>query len=359
MSPPRPAPNPYDELPHHAFWRSAVAEPGHNGMSGLWTPKVAIAPKDPVACFGSCFAQHIGQALQRQGFNWLVTEKPPRATPAQLRRAYGYGLFSARTGNIYTPSLLLQWLEWAFEIRDPPAEVWACGPRLRDPFRPQIEPSGFASVEELERLRALTLRALRKCVTGARVFVFTLGLTERWINSQTGHEYPLCPGTAAGRFDPDLHQFAPLDLDNTLSAMRAALDLMARANPDLRFLLTVSPVPLTATARPGHVLTASSGAKSVLRAVAGHLAETRTDTDYFPSYELITSPVFGGRFYDASQRRVTADGVRFVMDHFFRDLGAPSDPARTHGRSQRSAGPQGAEDLVCDEEILAAFGPRS
>lgn len=353
-----PPPNPYSALPPRAFWRSAVAEPGATNISGLWTPKFAIAPTDPVACFGSCFAQHIGQALHRQGFNWLVTEPPPCATPTDLCRAYGYGLFSARTGNIYTPSLLLQWLEWAFDLRAPASEVWTCGTRLRDPFRPQIEPSGFASLGELERLRAVTLRALRKSVTGARVFVFTLGLTERWINSQTGHEYPLCPGTAAGQFDPDLHQFAPLDLESTLSAMRAALDLMARANPDLRFLLTVSPVPLTATARPAHVLTASSSAKSVLRAVAGHLAETRADTDYFPSYELITSPIFSGRFYDASQRRVTAEGVRFVMGHFFRDLGVQTYAAPARDRSQRDARKTVAEDLVCDEEILAAFGPK-
>lgn len=357
MPPPDPVHSPYGDLPPRSFWRSAVAEPGPMGISGLWTPKFAIAPTDPVACFGSCFAQHIGQALQRQGFSWLVTENPPRATPADLRRAYGYGLFSARTGNIYTPSLLLQWLEWAFDARALPRETWADGTRLRDPFRPRIEPAGFASVAELERLRAVTLRALRKCVTGARVFVFTLGLTERWINHLTGDEYPLCPGTAAGRFDPDQHRFAPLDLETTLSAMRAALDLMARANPDLRFLLTVSPVPLTATARPAHVLTANSESKSILRAVAGHLAQTRADTDYFPSYELITSPVFGGRFYDASRRSVTPQGVRFVMDHFFRAL-APASPTQAARMTQPRAASQ-AEDLVCDEELLAAFGPKS
>lgn len=359
-----PAPTPYSDLPATAFWRSAVVDGGSAGLSGVWQPKFNITPDEPVATYGSCFAQHIGRALRRQGLNWLITESPPRRVSPDLARAYGYGLFSARTGNIYTPTMLLQWLGWALADTPVPAEVWRDGTRLRDPFRPRLEPEGFENRAELDKLRATTLRALRHSVKKARVLVFTLGLTERWVHAQDGYEYPLCPGTAAGQFDAGLHCFDPLNYPAALNAMTDALDLMRTVNPDLRFLLTVSPVPLTATATGAHVLSATMGAKSVLRAVAGYLAQTRADTDYFPSYELITSPVFGGQFFAANQRSVTEAGVQFVMEHFFKDLAArfgplpvpPAVPAprlleRPEGRAAD------AEDLVCEEELLRAFGP--
>lgn len=358
-------PTPYSSLPGAAFWRSGVADCGAAGISGLWTPKFPITPDDPVATFGSCFAQHIGRALRRQGLHWLITETPPRSVSKDLARAYGYGLFTARTGNIYTPSLLLQWLRWAFDQCPVPREVWREGPRLRDPFRPRIEPEGFESRAELEKLRSVTLKALRKSVLRARVFVFTLGLTERWVHADEGYEYPLCPGTAAGQFDPSLHRFDPLDYPAALQAMTDALDLMRAANPKQRFLLTVSPVPLTATATGAHVLSATTGAKAVLRAVAGHLATTRSDTDYFPSYELITSPVFGGQFYGCNHRTITDEGVRFVMAHFFDDLAArfgPLPKATSEGPvalTTRAFDDNAEEDaLVCDEELLHAFGPQ-
>lgn len=361
----QPAQTPYSDLPAQAFWRSAVAQGGCAGISGLWQPKFNITPDDPVATYGSCFAQHIGHALRRQGLNWLITESPPRRVSPELARAYGYGLFSARTGNIYTPTMLLQWLQWALAQAPVPAEIWHDGARLRDPFRPRLEPDGFENRRELDKLRDTTLRALRHSVTKARVMVFTLGLTERWVHAQNGYEYPLCPGTAAGRFDADLHRFAPLDYTAALQAMTDALDLMRTVNPDLRFLLTVSPVPLTATATGAHVLSATIGAKSVLRAVAGHLAHTRADTDYFPSYELITSPVIGGQFFAANHRSVTEDGVQFVMGHFFRDLAArfgplPDAPPPPAPRSAdlSTAREQSADDLVCEEELLRAFGPK-
>lgn len=359
MSPPEQDPHPYADLPAHAYWRSGVGGVEPLQMQGLWQPKFPITPADPVATYGSCFAQHIGRALRARGHDWLVSEKPPRRVSGEVARRFGYRLFSARTGNIYTPTLLLQWLRWALGEATPPDTVWPDESGFRDPFRPRIEPDPFDSVAELEKLRMVTFRALARSVRKARVFVFTLGLTERWVDIETGCEYPLCPGTAAGVFDPDRHAFAPLDYPQALEAMQAALDLMRTANPRLRFLLTVSPVPLAATASGQHVLTATSGSKATLRAVAGALAGARTDTDYFPSYEMITSPVFGGQFFAPDRRQVSDAGVAFVMERFFGDMAARFDLPPTADSPPPPEAAADPEDVICDEELLAAFGPRA
>ena len=201
----------------------------------------------------------------------------------------------------------------------------------------------------------------------AQVFVFTLGLTESWRDGASRVEYAVCPGTGAGSFDPDRHTFLNHGYDSLMSDMKAALRLLWRANGHLKVLLTVSPVPLTATASANHVLTATVQSKSLLRAVAGTLAATDPRVDYFPSYEIITHPAYGGRFYAPNQRSVLPEGVDHVMASFFRDQAAafggavaPRKTARPPIESpEEAAAPElsEADELRCEEEILAAFAP--
>ena len=123
---------------------------------------------------------------------------------------------------------------------------------------------------------------------------------------------------------------------------------MRAVNPKLKILLTVSPVPLTATATDQHVMVATMQSKSILRAVAGALAGDDPDVDYFPSYEIVSSPPFRGVFFEPNQRNVTESGVNFVMQTFFDNQAI--DP---EGKKKR---PPSAKDTVCEEELLAAFG---
>jgi hypothetical protein len=151
-----------------------------------------------------------------------------------------------------------------------------------------------------------------------------------------------------------------------MADMQAVLDLLAQANPRLRVLLTVSPVPLTATASGQHVLTATSHSKSLLRAVAGELAASLPQVDYFPSYEIITHPAYRGRFYAPNLRSVLPEGVDHVMTCFFRDQaaafgGAIPPVAAAPAPPEAVPAPEPeiseADALRCEEELLAAFAP--
>lgn len=144
-----------------------------------------------------------------------------------------------------------------------------------------------------------------------------LGLTEAWINKQANYVYPMCPGTVAGHFDASHHQFKNYNYPEIYTTLNDTLDLLKTLNPKMRFLLTVSPVPLTATSAGEHVLTATTHSKSILRAVAGELKLMREDTDYFPSYEIISAFPFKGQFYADNLRNVLPKGVSFVMESFF------------------------------------------
>jgi hypothetical protein len=346
--------NPYQSLPPRSFWRSAVAEPELPDIGELWTPKFAIGQDDPVLTAGSCFARHIGRALRDRGMNWRDAEPAPPGLTAAERRDRHYGVFSFRTGNIYTAAMLRQWLAWAYGHATPPDEVWCEDGRHFDPFRPAVEPAGHATAEEVAAARRATLAAIRAAVAEASCLVFTLGLTEAWLDRGDGTVHPVCPGTVRGTFDAERHVFHNFTFDEVHRDLSAALALARAANPRLRVLLTVSPVPLTATATGGHALTATTYSKSVLRAVAGQLAQEHDHIDYFPAYEMITGFPFKAVFFEPNLRTVSPAGVAFVMRQFFDALDRrPAEPRPAHRTT-----PAGGEDFWCDDAVLDYYNPR-
>jgi hypothetical protein len=127
-----------------------------------------------------------------------------------------------------------------------------------------------------------------------------------------------------------------------------------KRNRSVKFLLTVSPVPLTATASDQHVLVATTYSKSVLRAVAGKLAMEFDNVDYFPSFDLIASPVSRGAYYDEGSRQITEGGIEAAMRLFFQGQSwAAGIPGGTNGRPES---PSDEPQTVCEDVLLDAFG---
>ncbi|MCV2893916.1 GSCFA domain-containing protein [Lentibacter sp. XHP0401] len=355
---------PYSSQPPKAFWRTGVADAGIYGYEGLFRSKWKLPANAAFATYGSCFAQHISRAVQANGKPWVNAEPAPASASASVASKFGYGVYSSRTANIYTARMLELWVALAIKPkRCDSIEIWedAAG-RFRDSLRPTIEPDGFASHEDCIEMLKATARAFRRSAREAQVFVFTMGLTEGFENAVTGQPYALCPGTLAGTYDAAQHRFINYRYPQILKSMKTAIQGLRAINPSLKFLLTVSPVPLTATATDDHVLLATQYSKSVLRAVAGDLAEVAADIDYFPSYEIIASPPTRGQFFAPNMRSVEPDGVALVMEHFFKGMRfskkqLADNAAETARRASITAETE-ADDLAC-EEILLDQGARS
>ena len=193
--------HPYKNLPPKSFWRSAVSEKGFLDLEHVYVKKFDIAPTDRIVTAGSCFAQHIARKLSASGFGYQDYEQAPPGFPSHLLPNFGYGMFSARYGNVYTARQLLQLFERAFEGRVPKEDVWEQNGRYYDPYRPAIEPDGFASEEEFWASRRTHISAVRRVFAEFDIFVFTLGLTEAWRSRLDGSVFPICPGTSCGTFD--------------------------------------------------------------------------------------------------------------------------------------------------------------
>jgi hypothetical protein len=279
------------------------------GVKGIEGLKIATA--------GSCFAQHIGRALKQRGLSYVDYEPPPEFLTPEAAEQHGYGIYSCRYGNIYTVRQLLQLFQESFGERRPETVIWEASGRFYDRLRPAVLPGGTATAEEIDVLRAAHLAAVNRMFLEVDLFVFTLGLTEAWINKSDGTVFPTAPGVIAGRFDPAETQFKNFRYQEILGDLEKFLDVLARVNSKCRVLLTVSPVPLAATATGDHVLVASTYSKCVLRAVAGDIARDRSNVTYFPSYELITGPQARYAYFNPDLRTVAASGVSEVMRHFF------------------------------------------
>ncbi|WP_415919511.1 GSCFA domain-containing protein [Tateyamaria sp. SN6-1] len=327
----------------------------------MFSPRHQLTPGDRIATAGSCFAQNIGAYVKRSELELVDVEPAPYGMPPHVAKAYGYDLFSARYGNIYTARQLRQLLVDSItgDVHD--AAVWADSDVYFDGLRPNVEPKGYASIDDLRIHRRDHLSRVRSIFEHTDVFVFTLGLTETWQDTKTGLVFPTAPGVVAGQYDPAAHSFVNLRFAEVLEDMNIALELMRDFASDIRVLLTVSPVPLTATATQNHILAATTYSKSVLRAVAEELTLQHEFVDYFPSYELVTGTPFIANAYTSNLRTVRRDAVDRVMSVFFNSFdslekveAADVTPVATFDTNDIEE----QDALICEEMLLEVFAEK-
>jgi hypothetical protein len=357
--------NPYSGLPDGRFWRRMMEQTPSADVDPVGRVGWQIAKSDKVATAGSCFAQHISRTLRQQGFHYLVGEAGEALTEEQ-RQAGQYGVFSGRYGNIYTARQLVQLFDRAYGRFTPLDTAWRRPDgRFVDPFRPQVEPSGYASEAEVDTAREQHLAAVRTLFEQMDVFVFTLGLTEAWQRREDGAVFPLAPGVVAGSYEGDQHRFVNFSVAQVAGDIRAAVSRLRMVNSRVRLIFTVPPVPLIATYEDRHVLVSTTASKSILRAAIDEVAAADPGVDYFPSYEIVTGQYARGRYFAPDLRSVTDEGVGHVMrlfiKHFTQGLPVGLEqltPIASDAHLDKILTEQRQlKDVVCDEEAIDVKAP--
>jgi hypothetical protein len=344
--------HPYETIEDIQHWTRAMSMPAPGHVDPV-TRAAEITPTDKVATMGSCFAQHISRHLAASGCSYFVPEHAPVGMTTQEALDRNFGVFSARYGNVYTVRQALQLFQRAFGEFIPQEVFWKKGERFVDPFRPTIEPTGFQSHQALLEAREAHLKSVKKIFLEADWLVFTLGLTEAWRDRRDGAVFPIAPGVSGGDFDPSLYEFVNFRVEEVQRDLLDLIDRVTAINPKIRFLLTVSPVPLVATYEKRHVWSSTVLSKSVLRVAADEAEKSRQNVLYFPSFEVITSPAAGGHYYADDLRQVKETGVKHVMrlftNHFLRKTQntkkLPQIQDFQSSLAQRV-------DVVCDEETI-------
>jgi hypothetical protein len=342
--------HPYQGLADTAFWRQAMSDIPKELVDPASPPPFVIDLETKVATAGSCFAQHLAKRLRAEGFRFFATE-------TSEEDEYG---FSALYGNVYTSRQLLQLFERAFGYFVPKQRHWQRQDgKFCDPFRPRIPREGHETAQAVIQAQDQHLAAVKKMFEELDVFIFTLGLTECWVSKLDGAAYPIAPGVAGGLFVADDYEFANLTVDEVVHDIQLLIRKLRVVNPSARVILTVSPVPLVATAEPRHVLASTTYSKSVLRVAAETLSRRIPSVYYFPSFEIIVGNHSRGAYFSGDLRSVAPEGVEHVMRIFLNRVTAANvAPASAQlsvlGTVEEQSRIQINKmlDAACDEEML-------
>jgi hypothetical protein len=267
---------------------------------------------------GSCFAIEIAQNLIKRGFNYLCMEKTYDPETGTLVMGTGSDdpivQYSCRWGILFNTPSFTQIVENAFGVRplpklllklnDTPPDIYI------DPFREEVM---FPSPEAYEIERAKHLENTRKVFLEADVFILTLGLNEAWRYLPDDVYISRNP---RNKSMTGLIDHRTLTVEENVDYLQRFIDVVRAHNPNLKLIVTVSPVPFLATGRGDalHVISANTHSKAVLRVAADIIVERNTDVFYFPSYEAVT--VCSETVWTKDQRHIHPSAVAKVMETF-------------------------------------------
>ncbi len=284
-------------------------------------PKFRIDPSWPIFTMGSCFARGVENVLISRGLPLLLdghgapaehfeswneeTGRGGGAARGELSRG-ALNKYSVRSMTHELKRVLLEESYPDEGMIELSPEQWfdphASGLKLVD------RDNAFANRNRLTEATA-TIRQARICF-------FTLGLTETWLDAETGLAMNTHPGPAWLARLPERFRFVDYGYDATLSDMLEIIGLIREhCHKEMRFIVTVSPVPLGATFKDADVIVANSASKAVLRAVAEELFRRFDFVDYFPSYEMVLNSPRAIAF-EEDQLHIARDMVAHIMGTF-------------------------------------------
>lgn len=270
---------------------------------------------------GSCFAREVEFALSE--FGQRVLSKVVPGSSIAFRKG-GYT-------NRYNTAAMVNELEFALGLREFNSASIVYADKERGLFQDlHSHPAGgFCSLDvALERREAIN--SLFSRVREADVFVCTLGLTEVWYDKETGEYLNVSPSrSAVEEYYPDRFEFRVLDhADNMKNLSRIYEIVRQHLNPDMKIIVTVSPVPLLATFSGRDVVQANSFSKSTLRSCAESWVYANPgEIEYFPSFEMAMN---SNRdiVWQEDLIHVTAPFVREIMRSFLLNFDCVDDPSQ-------------------------------
>lgn len=260
----------------------------------------------PIGSAGSCFAIEIAQKLQSEGYNYVVTEK-------NTYEKTGLAMSCARWGTIFNTPSFRQLVERAFGHLQTPPLLWSMhhdgNLKYYDPYREDII---FNSIEEYQDNYHQHIASVKEALLTCKVFVLTLGMNEVWQHRASGSVFSRAPW----RIAPSLVKRIVMSVEENLIELQQMLSLWRTYNPDIKLIVSVSPVPLHATfrAKDNHVVTANALSKATLRVVAEQFCSRNKDVYYFPSYETVMYCTENA--WESDQRHVSQTAISNVMRLF-------------------------------------------
>lgn len=247
------------------------------------TPREAIIrPETRFFALGSCFAREIAKCLQAHGHLTHYFEVSEHINSTFANR---------------------HMVEWALE---------SCHGQPKD------------RLDDLFASMQLTPAAIRDQWSKTDVLIYTLGVAPVFRDRKT-HEF-IMPRSSSltSRALAELYEFKTSTVAENLDNLEFIHARLREINPQMRFVITVSPVPLRMTFEQGSAIQADCLSKSTLRVTAHEFVSRHPECIYWPSFEVVrwvgghVGPFFGiddGAALHVGDRVVAAITDAFIQ-HF-------------------------------------------
>lgn len=242
-----------------------------------------IKHKDPVITAGSCFADCMGE------------------------RFTGYK-FSALTnpfGTVYNPLSLHRQFQMAMEnkLRDPEKITEVHGIYVHYDFHSAFgNPSREGLLLEIQN----ALNNVHVFLKNTSWLVITWGTAWAYELKEKEDIVANCHKQPGQKFDKKL-----LNQDIILSDFNHFFNQLKKFNPDIKVILTVSPVRHIKDTLP-----LNNVSKSLLRLSAHELTQQHNDVLYFPSYEIMLDELRDYRYYKEDMIHPTPQAEDYIWKKF-------------------------------------------
>jgi hypothetical protein len=248
-------------------------------------PEVPIQYADKIFMIGSCFTEHIGNALEELKFSVLQNPNGILFDPASVCKS----LISYVHNKQYKESDLFQlnevWHSWNHHSR-------------------------FSNVHKSECLHAINSSQIQahEFLKKADWLIITLGSAFSYrLTTETGKQRVAnCHRAPTQWFNKEL-----MEIEEIVSELDKSLQLLLGFNPKLKVIFTVSPVRHI---RDGVV--DNNRSKARLIESVHTIVKKYRPVHYFPAYEIVIDVLRDYRFYDADLVHPNYMATEFVLEKF-------------------------------------------
>ncbi len=262
-----------------------------------------ITYRDKILLMGSCFTEHIGDALEELKFSILQNPNGILFDPTSVCKS----LVSYVENKKYIEADLFQlnevWHSWSHHSR-------------------------FSNINAGEAVRVIneSQQSAHNFLKNADWIIITMGssFTYRLTDLAVSSETP--PPAGGGRGAANCHR-APtqwfnkhlLEISETVSMLDDCIQQLLQFNPRLNFIFTVSPVRHI---RDGVV--ENNRSKARLLESVHSIVDKYEQAYYFPAYELMIDVLRDYRFYDIDLVHPNYPATEFVLEKFAESCIDPS-----------------------------------
>lgn len=278
--------------------------------------KPLIGPDDTVFAIGSCFAERIRLAMDKQGLDVGPPMENIELDPDRFRIDALPGRAHMNYYNTYTIRQEFHrhvgtWKQEDDDYWIMKDTIWGGDYIYQDPYRRMI----FGRTpEDLADAVSRVNEAVDEGIRNASVFFITLGMTEVFVNKKSKLVACQKPGYAGGGGEAETSFYAS-NYEQNLENLQYVVDVINQVRPGARVVVSVSPIALARTFGDHDILVANMEGKSILRAAVGALERANDNVTYFPSYEIVMNNA-PDSFRDDDGRHVDEWIVTKIVDLF-------------------------------------------